>query len=274
MPGGMWILRTGVAGSYINRSPLDMSTRTVHGMSRMPEPTKEDLYKACREGKPLMKIIAFEEAVFKQDGQEEDENSGYVKAVIATLEVIDRQGDRIMAGAIGEQKVTLSAYGHSTIRSGRLPIGRGRVYEEGKKVYFEGYFFMDEEPSAATYRVIKKLSDIQEWSFSLHDIDYTIKREDRQYIFELTKITVKETSPVLRGAGIDTRTVEMKDDDSADVEKEVETLTTERDTLKSENETLKTENQTFKDDNAKLKAAINRAAESILSSVGGDEDAD
>lgn len=274
MPGDMWILRTGVTVCYGSPSPLDTLYRAWHGMSRMPAPTKESLYQACRDGQPLTKIVRFEEAVFKQEGQEDDENSGYVKAVIATLKVIDRQGDRIMPGAIGEQKVTLSAYGHSTIREGRLPIGRGKVYEEGDKVYFEGNFFMGEPPAAATYRVIKKLSDLQEWSFSLHDIDYVIKREDRRYIFELTKITVKETSPVLRGAGINTRTVEMKDDDSPDVEKEVDALTKERDTLKSDNETLKTENQTFKDEITKLKAALNRAAGTILSSIGEDDNAD
>ena len=229
-------------------------------------PTETGKAELLKSGQPYLKFVMPEDVVFLKEGEEE--NKGYLKAVIATTGVIDRHGDRLVKGSIGSQDVVLSAYGHATIKSGELPIGRGKVYEEGDKVYFEGRFFMDIQKSAETYDVIKRVADLQEYSFSLHDIDYRIVKESSKSIFEITKTTVKETSPVLRGAGIGTGTVIVKDNENT------EDMESENKTLKEQNETLKAENESLKAENTDLKAAVNVAADTILSPYGGSEDAD
>ena len=228
-------------------------------------PTETGKAELLKSGQPYVKSVLPEDVVFFKEGEEE--NKGYLKAVIATTGIIDRHGDRLVKGAIGSQDVVLSAYGHGTIKNGELPIGRGKVYEEGDKVYFEGNFFMDIAKAAETYEVVKRVADLQEYSFSLHDIDFELVKEEGRIVFQIAKTTVKETSPVMRGAGIGTGTVIVKTDENTNLE-------SENKTLKEENETLKTENESLKAENTDLKAAVNVAADTILSPYGGSEDAD
>ena len=58
----------------------------------------------------------------KQEGDQ-----GLVRAVFATLNVIDEDGDVTLPGAFGEQSVKLASWGHNW---GELPVGRGRIFEE------------------------------------------------------------------------------------------------------------------------------------------------
>ena len=144
-------------------------------------PTETGKAELLKSGQPYIKSVIPEDVVFLKEGEEE--NKGYLKAVIATTGVVDRHGDRLVKGAVGSQDVVLSAYGHGTIKNGELPIGRGKVYEEDDKVYFEGRFFMDIQKAAETYDVVKRVADLQEYSFSLHDIDYELVKEDSRVWF-------------------------------------------------------------------------------------------
>jgi len=141
---------------------------------------------------------------FKADGDE-----GAFTAVFATLNVIDHDGDRILNGAIGNQNVVISAYGHGSWM-GELPVGKGRIYEQGDEAIVEGKFFLDTEAGGETYKTVKNVAELQEWSFALPEIDYQIVEEDGTHIREIKRIKVNEVSPVLMGAGVNTRLLSIK----------------------------------------------------------------
>lgn len=136
-------------------------------------------------------------------------DAGDVQAVFATLGVIDSDGDRILAGAIGKQAVRLSAYGHGSWH-GALPVGRGRVYEDGNDAIFAGRFFTETEAGRETYLTVKAMGDLQEWSFALPEIDFEVVNEDGRDVREIKRVVIPEVSPVLMGAGVNTRTLAIK----------------------------------------------------------------
>lgn len=136
-------------------------------------------------------------------------DQGAFEAVFATLGVVDTQGDRIMPGAIGNQSVVISAYGHGSWR-GELPVGKGRIFERGKDAVVEGQFFLDTTAGSETYKTVKNVGELQEWSFSLENVTEREATDDRR-VRELLAIKTKEVSPVLRGAGIDTRLTAIKE---------------------------------------------------------------
>jgi len=138
--------------------------------------------------------------------------TGTVKAVFATLGVVDHDGDIIMPGSIvNGQKVRLSAYNHKSWGDA-MPVGKGMISEIGNELIFDGQFFMDIQAAADTYKTVKNLDDLGEWSFGFdviekeYSIDPTNGIENRR----IKKMSVYEVSPVLLGAGIATRTLDMK----------------------------------------------------------------
>jgi len=140
-----------------------------------------------------------------------DEEKGQVTAVFATLNAIDHDGDRILNGAIGNQTVVLSAYGHASWH-GQLPVGKGRVFEDGDDAVFEGQFFLDTDNGKQHFLTVKNVGELQEWSFALPDMDWQMVEEDGQHIREIKRVVIPEVSPVLMGAGINTRTLAVKGD--------------------------------------------------------------
>lgn len=126
---------------------------------------------------------------------------------------IDFDGDVVLKGAFTEgQAVVISAYGHKSW-DGALPYGTGTIKEVGNEVVFEGQFVMDTPHGADAFAVVAAVSKagLQEWSYSLHDVDAVPVKVAGRSVRLLKKIDVKEVSPVLRGAGVDTHTVSTKD---------------------------------------------------------------
>jgi hypothetical protein len=86
------------------------------------------------------------------------DEEGHVEAVIATLNVVDRDHDVILPGAIKDgAHVTLSDYGHSTVISGTLPVGKGTLQTKGNKVVFKGRYFMSTDREAEAFRTIQEM---------------------------------------------------------------------------------------------------------------------
>jgi hypothetical protein len=141
---------------------------------------------------------------FEQGSLKLLQKPGEFECVFATLGVVDKEGDVITQGAIGEQDVRISAWGHDW---GKLPVGRGRTLERGDKAVCEGEFFLDTEGGAETYRVVKGLADLQEWSFGYDVQDSEPRSEGGR---TLRKLSIFEVSPVLLGAGVGTRTTAIK----------------------------------------------------------------
>jgi len=147
--------------------------------------------------------------VFKPQAMKMGGDAGEFMAVFATLNTVDHDGDRILNGAIGNQNVIISAYGHGSWM-GELPVGKGRIFEDGNDAIIEGRFFIDTEKGKETYLTVKNVAELQEWSFALPEMDWQMVEEDGSHIREIKRVKVNEISPVLMGAGIATRTLSIK----------------------------------------------------------------
>jgi len=138
----------------------------------------------------------------------EDGEPGEFRAVFSTFNVIDHDRDVTIPGAFTEgQKVRIAYWGH---RWEDLPVGRGEIHQDEEKAWVDGRFFLDTEPGQQTYLTVKNLEELQEWSygFDIEESDIgTFEGEDVQF---LRRLTVYEVSPVMLGAGIGTRTEQIK----------------------------------------------------------------
>lgn len=141
--------------------------------------------------------------------------AGMVKAVFATLNVIDHDGDIIMPGSIPNgHPVRMSAYNHASWGNA-LPVGKGTISEVGDQLIFDGQFFLDTADGADTYKTVKNLGDLVEWSFGFDVLDrgVTTDAASGREVRLLKRLNVTEVSPVLLGAGIGTRTIDVKSAD-------------------------------------------------------------
>ncbi len=141
-----------------------------------------------------------------------DDEKGIITAAFAKLGVMDLDGDITLPGAFGTQKVGVSAYGHNSW-TGELPIGRGTISEKDGEAVAELKLFMSTQNGKDHFEVIKGMGELQEWSYGF-DVKETgeVTEEMRQQGVRrvLKKLKVFEVSPVMRGAGVDTRTVAVK----------------------------------------------------------------
>jgi len=144
-----------------------------------------------------------------------DEKTGAFHALFSTFNVRDHQGDMTLPGCFGEQRVIISAYGHGSWNSGSnaLPVGKGRIFEDAVGGIVEGQFFLDTLAGLETYKTVKNVGDLQEWSYSLPETESEVTTIDGETVRLLRKIKVNEVSPVLMGASIGTRLLDIKSDD-------------------------------------------------------------
>jgi HK97 family phage prohead protease len=142
--------------------------------------------------------------VFSEDA----DDTGAFEAVFATLNVKDRDGDVIVPGAIEAGKEVLVMAQH---RWNDLPIGKARIYEEGDELIARGKFFVDTPQGAASYATAKNVGDLQEWSFGFNVLDAEPGMVDEQRVTILKQLDVFEVSPVMIGAGVNTRTLAVKE---------------------------------------------------------------
>ena len=140
------------------------------------------------------------------------EKEGEFEAVFATLNVVDSDGDVTLPGAIEDgAKVRISAYNHSSW-SINLPVGRGTIHEAEGKLIVRGQFFLDTQGGAETYKVVKNLADLQEWSYGFDVLEADYGEFEGKRVQFLKKLKIYEVSPVILGAGVDTRVVDIKAD--------------------------------------------------------------
>lgn len=141
----------------------------------------------------------------------DDADAGEVSAVFATLNVVDSHGDVTRSGAFASEDVRISAYGHESWY-GQLPVGRGSIREQGDEAIFTGKFFMETTAGRDTFHVVKAMGELQEWSYGFDVIEAAHGEIDGKSVQFLDKLKVHEVSPVLIGAGVNTRTLGVKSD--------------------------------------------------------------
>ena len=148
------------------------------------------------------------------------ETDGQFEAVFATLNIVDAHGDVTIPGAFGEQDVVISQYNHGSWNDGvaALPIGVGKIFERGEEAIVHGEFNLGTQAGAETYKAIRWLHEKgrkQQWSYALPEVESETSDFQGQRVRLLKKIRVPEVSPVLEGAGINTRLLAIKSKDES-----------------------------------------------------------
>jgi phage head maturation protease len=155
-----------------------------------------------------------------------DADKGQVEAVFSTFNVIDHDGDVILEGAFKNgAEVRISAYGHRSWM-GELPVGRGKIRAEKDRAVLEGEFFMNTTAGRETFEVIKQMGALQEYSYSLDDIETglvsDLPEELQGAVRAIRKVRVHEVSPVLAGASLGTQTLSVKQEKVEDKKDDAE----------------------------------------------------
>lgn len=138
-----------------------------------------------------------------------DADKGTVDCVFATLGVKDKDGDVTVKGAFSNDDVVISAYGHASW-GGALPTGKGAIREAGNEAVMSGQFFMDTQHGADTFRTVKGLGPLQQWSYGYDAKEFTFGDFEGERVRFLKQLATYEVSPTLMGAGLNTRTTNAK----------------------------------------------------------------
>lgn len=104
-------------------------------------------------------------------------DTGKVRAIVATFDEVDNDGDVIVAGAVPDgTKVTVSAYNHDTVfnRMNRIaapdaaPAGKGVIHIEGKHAIAEIDYFLGTQRGLEAFKTVQAMGADQTWSFAYH----------------------------------------------------------------------------------------------------------
>jgi len=140
---------------------------------------------------------------------------GEVQAVFSTFDVVDFDGDVTKKDAFTSgAAVRISAWGH-TSHGAALPVGKGRIRTTPREAILDGRFFLDTAAGRDTFTVVKEMGDLQEWSYGYEPIKFHFGNFEGRKVRFLEQVRVDEVSPVLRGAGVGTRTLGVKCDSCA-----------------------------------------------------------
>jgi len=140
-------------------------------------------------------------------------DKGEFSAVIATYGTIDKDSDVTLPGAHKQgQRVVVSPYGHASMGSA-LPVGAGMLHVEANRTVVKGGYFMDIPEARSAFLTMKRLHEqgLGEWSYGYEVVDSEMGEQDGQRVRFLKSQDVFEVSHVLRGAGVDTRTLTAKE---------------------------------------------------------------
>ena len=171
-------------------------------------PDNEQRYAVCNSLWRDRKMADIEHKSTRLELKEGDE--GTFTARIATLMVVDSDGDLTKSGAFPEGKELLvSAYMHGSWM-GALPVGKAVIHEDGDEVIAEGSFNLSTETGKEHYEAVKFTGDLQEWSYGFLPLKWEDQTIEGQKVRVLTKVDPFEISPVLKGAGVGTATLAIK----------------------------------------------------------------
>lgn len=151
--------------------------------------------------------------------EESDSKQGDVTARFATLNVIDKDNDVTIPGAFESgAPVRITAYMHNNYA---LPVGRGQIFADQKTAVMKGQFFVDTTAGRDTWLTLKGLGTdgLQEWSYEYDTLEFEPGTMNGVPVRFLKKLKVYGVSPVYRGSGVDTTTLDIKSfaDDGEDV---------------------------------------------------------
>jgi hypothetical protein len=138
------------------------------------------------------------------------------RAVFSTYNVIDSDGDVTMPGAFETGAVVpVSAFNHSSWGAA-LPVGTATIRDLGGWAEADVSWF-DTAAGRETGATVKALADegLGEWSYGYDVLDWSRGEFAGQDVRFLKRVKTFEVSPVLVGAGVNTRTLEASARDTA-----------------------------------------------------------
>jgi phage head maturation protease len=143
-------------------------------------------------------------------------DKGEVEAVLATFNVVDLDGDVVLPGAFEEGAELAILWSH---KWDSRPVGRGAITKTETEARIKGHFFMDTLDGREAFLTVKNMGALQEWSWGFKiplnaaewgEFDTGSGVIEVQYLGTNAPLDVYEASPVLRGASVGSRTVEVK----------------------------------------------------------------
>jgi len=139
------------------------------------------------------------------------DDAGSGTAVIATLGVIDLDGDVTLPGAFGSGQVAKFLPAHDW---SHVPLGKATIREVGDDVLADFQLNLD-IPAAKDWHSALKFADDagvrQEFSYGFKIKDSGFGEHEGQQVRFLKSLEVLEISPVVQGAGIGTELRDVKD---------------------------------------------------------------
>jgi hypothetical protein len=145
-------------------------------------------------------------------GREASGPLGQVEAVIATLNVRDHDGDVATAETFTDgEEVIISSYNHASMIGAALPVGKGVIHVTPTEAILEGQFFMANASAREAFEVVHQMGAAQQWSYGYKILEAEPGVHAGEAVQFLRKVWVFEASPVIRGAGIATRTLDAKE---------------------------------------------------------------
>ena len=138
------------------------------------------------------------------------DDAGHGTAVFATLDVIDKDGDIIVPGSIGNQTVQILP----THDWGSVPLGKGTTREEDGQALVDFQLNLDTVAGKEWHSSLRfdmaNGDPVQEWSFGFTVGAAEPVTRDGREAQALSELDIHEVSPVVLGAGVGTRTLSVK----------------------------------------------------------------
>ncbi len=132
---------------------------------------------------------------------------GIFRCVFATFDVVDHDGDVILGSAIKPTRVAVASWGHDWAT---LPVGDASVKAVGSEAIGEGRFYLDTQAGREHFTVAKARGADLQWSFGFNIKAWRPDTVGARAVRILEDLEIFEISPVMVGAGINTRTELVK----------------------------------------------------------------
>lgn len=137
-----------------------------------------------------------------------DSEKGALVAVFSSFNVTDSDNDVTEPGAFDDGKtVPFGGWNHNPHA---LPFGKGKIVTNDREAKLDGEIFLDTAHGKDMHGVLVGLGDTAEWSYVYDPKEWAYGEVDGKQVRILKKVDVISVDPVVRGAGVGTRTDSIK----------------------------------------------------------------
>jgi hypothetical protein len=134
-------------------------------------------------------------------------DEGKVRAVVATFDTVDNDGEVILEGAIADgMKVTGSAFNHDTVMGHIMqtgipdaaPVAKGVIRIEGKSAVAYLDYFMETQRGREAFLTVKAMGTDQPWSFAFRK--EAVENPSKDWQAKGARLLLTRLGPFLDGA--------------------------------------------------------------------------